>query len=220
MALEFFLFGGSPFAWRVHLVLEYKGLSYNAKFLSLGRGEHKSPEFLKLNPRGRVPVLRDGDIVLCESVAIIAYLDEICPTPPLFGASSAETAHIWQRVQEIENYARNPFLRMAIDIFNGEIEHKQSEAGELLILCIEQLDWIEGILSKSYWIAGETLTAADFVFYPVLMIFMRAIARDEVEISDFKPDSFSKKWPACKGWMAQVEQISGYENTYPPHWRN
>ena len=60
MALELYWGSGSPFAWRVMLSLEVKRLSYESKLLEFSKGEHKSAGFLKLNPRGKVPVLKDG----------------------------------------------------------------------------------------------------------------------------------------------------------------
>jgi glutathione S-transferase len=55
------------------------------------QAESKTPEYLALNPRGEVPVLTDGDVVVHESIAIVAYLEGEFPEPALFGATSAET---------------------------------------------------------------------------------------------------------------------------------
>ena len=67
---------GSPYAWRVQLALEAKGLSYDRKVLSFSAGDTRKPEFVALNPRHRVPTIVDGDFVLYESNAIVEYLDE------------------------------------------------------------------------------------------------------------------------------------------------
>ncbi len=76
MALELYWGSGSPFAWRVMLMLELKGLAYQSTLLEFSKGDHKAARFLKLNPRGKVPVLKDDDFVLNESLAIMAYLDK------------------------------------------------------------------------------------------------------------------------------------------------
>ena len=73
MALEVFWGSGSPFAWRVLLALEVKRLTYQSTLLQFSKGEHKATEFLKLNPRGKVPVLKDDGFVLNESVAIMGF---------------------------------------------------------------------------------------------------------------------------------------------------
>jgi len=218
MACEFYWISGSPLAWRVHLALEYKGVPYRSFRLNASEGEHLTPEFLELNPRGRVPVLRDGATVIYESVAVLAYLELLQPEPRLFGSSHAETGHIWQRVQEIENYARNPFLHVSIAILSGEIEEKQDAIRELLDLCREQLDWIENILTNSQWISGEAISAADLVLYPVLMIYLRAIGNPAAEKHGFATSDFTNQWPATAQWAKEIEKLPGYSQTYPPHW--
>ena len=70
---------GSPYSWRVLLALEHKGLAYNSHLLQLAMQEHKAPHMLALNPRGRVPTLKDGDYVVFESLAILYYLDRKQP---------------------------------------------------------------------------------------------------------------------------------------------
>jgi glutathione S-transferase len=56
MALEIFWGSGSPFSWRVLLGAEIKGLVYESRLLDFSKGHLKAPEFLQMNPRGRVPV--------------------------------------------------------------------------------------------------------------------------------------------------------------------
>ena len=75
MALTLYWGSGSPFSWRVLLALEHKGLPYESQLLHFDKQEHQSPQMLKMNPRGRVPVLKDGDYVVFESVAVLYYLD-------------------------------------------------------------------------------------------------------------------------------------------------
>ena len=57
------------------LALEVKQLKYISRLLEASKGEVKASEYLKLNPRGTVPTIKDGDIVVRESLAIMAYLD-------------------------------------------------------------------------------------------------------------------------------------------------
>ena len=94
MALEVFWGSGSPFSWRVLLALEYKRVPYESRLLQFAKQEHKSPQMLRMNPRGRVPVLRDGDFVVFESLACLAYLDRKYPDPPLFGRTAEDAGTI------------------------------------------------------------------------------------------------------------------------------
>ncbi len=61
---------------RVRWMLQELGVDFEAVTVNLAAGEHRRPEFLKINPAGKVPVLVDGDFVLTESVAIVLYLAE------------------------------------------------------------------------------------------------------------------------------------------------
>src|ERR1700678_3145502 len=90
MALTLYWGSGSPFSWRILLALEHKGLHYESQLLHFDNQEHQSRQILKMNPRGRVPVLKDGDYVVFESVAILYYLDVRYPQVPIFGASPEE----------------------------------------------------------------------------------------------------------------------------------
>jgi glutathione S-transferase len=86
------------------LTLEVKGLAYESKLLEFSKGDHKTPAYLQLNPRGKVPTLKDGDFVIYESLAIMSYLDRKYPAKPLFGTTAEETGLIWQTISECESY--------------------------------------------------------------------------------------------------------------------
>jgi len=92
MALEIFWGSGSPFSWRVLLGAEIKGLAYESRLLEFSKGHMKTLEFLQMNPRGRVPVIRDDGFVLFESLPILEYLDAKSPEVPLFGEDEREGA--------------------------------------------------------------------------------------------------------------------------------
>jgi len=74
----------SSAAWRVRIALNLKGLDADRRFHHLRRGEHRSADYLALNPQGLLPALvLDDGAVLTQSLAICEYLDEIQPAPPL-----------------------------------------------------------------------------------------------------------------------------------------
>src|SRR5216684_7009504 len=72
-----------PFCQKVRVVLAEKDLEFEKLLVDLRKGEQKSPEFLKLNPYGKVPVLIDDDVVVYDSTIINEYLDEEYPNPQL-----------------------------------------------------------------------------------------------------------------------------------------
>lgn len=86
-------------AQKVRLVLAEKRLTWTSRHIDLRRGEHLTPEFLKINPRGLVPVLvHDGEVVV-ESTLICEYLDDVFPEPPLKPASPLRRARmrLWSK---------------------------------------------------------------------------------------------------------------------------
>ena len=84
----------SSAAYRVRIALNLKGLAHEHAFVDLGRGEQASAEYLAVNPQGLVPVLVDGEVVLTQSMAILEYLEERWPQPPLLPATPAERARV------------------------------------------------------------------------------------------------------------------------------
>src|SRR3989441_508925 len=104
MAIDIYWASGSPYAWRVLLALEYKHLRYTGHLLQFSKQEHKSPQMLALNPRGRVPVLKDGDYVCFESLAVLYYLDLKYPEPPIFGRTPEEAGTIMRVICEYQAY--------------------------------------------------------------------------------------------------------------------
>ena len=122
MQYEVYWGAGSPYSWRALLGLQIKGLEYKSKLLEFSRQEHKSPEILKMNPRGRLPVLKFGDVSVYESIAILAFIEGQHPDKPLFGSTVKETAKIWQRIFEIENYIVEPLNGIIRPIFFNEVK--------------------------------------------------------------------------------------------------
>ncbi len=84
----------SSASFRVRIGLGLKHLGVESVFVHLRRGEQKSPTHLAVNPQGLVPVLEDGDTVIAQSLAILEYLDEIHPDPPLLPKAPADRAHV------------------------------------------------------------------------------------------------------------------------------
>src|SRR5258705_13308681 len=104
MAIELYWGSGSPFAWRVMLTLEVKGLTYESKLLEFSKGEHKTPAYIQLNPRGKGPTLKDSEFVIYESIAIMAYLDRKYPDPPLLDKPAEEAGLIWRAICACGSY--------------------------------------------------------------------------------------------------------------------
>ena len=83
--MKLYTYFRSSASYRVRIALNLKGLPYETASVHLSRdgGEQHKPEYRGLNPQGLVPMLRDGAQMLTQSIAIIEYLDETHPQPPL-----------------------------------------------------------------------------------------------------------------------------------------
>jgi len=84
----------SSAAFRVRIALNLKGLSAERAFIHLRRNDQSAPAYLTLNPQGLVPALEDDGQVFTQSLAIIEYLDETHPEPPLLPGHPADRAWV------------------------------------------------------------------------------------------------------------------------------
>jgi maleylacetoacetate isomerase len=94
--MELFTYFRSSAAYRVRIALNLKGLQADYRYVHLVKdgGQQLKPEYLKLNPQGLVPALVDNGQVLTQSLAIIEYLDETHPEPPLLPKDAVGRARV------------------------------------------------------------------------------------------------------------------------------
>ena len=81
-------------AYRTRIALELKGLAYAQQGVDLRTGAQRSEAFVALNPQGMVPALEAGGAVLTQSPAILEWLEEVHPVPPLLPATPVDRAHV------------------------------------------------------------------------------------------------------------------------------
>ena len=81
---------------KVHMCLEEIGAQYEISRIDLLKGEQKNPDYLKLNPNGKVPTLKDGSFILWESNAILLYLAEKFPAIQLLPTDGHDRARVFQ----------------------------------------------------------------------------------------------------------------------------
>ncbi|HEY0767627.1 MAG TPA: glutathione S-transferase family protein [Steroidobacteraceae bacterium] len=220
MAIEVFWGSGSPFAWRVLLALEYKRLPYVSHLLQFSKQEHKSPQMLSLNPRGRVPVLKDGDYVCFESLAILYYLDLKYPQAPIFGRTPEEAGTIMRVICEYTAYIEPQVTSITSGVFSDKAaDLSADEITAAMHAVASEARTIEGRLSKSDWIVGDSCSAVDMVVFPGIQLLKRALERPQARALSSRFMPVEVNYPALGRWLARVAALPGYERTYPPHWR-
>jgi maleylacetoacetate isomerase len=84
----------SSAAFRVRIALNLKGLAYEPAFVHLAKGEHRKPEYAAVDPQGLLPALVDDGQVLSQSLAIMEYLEERHPRPPLLPKDAPGRARV------------------------------------------------------------------------------------------------------------------------------
>ncbi len=216
---KLYFISGSPPCWTVMLALEVKGLAYDQRRLSNTKGEQKDADFLKLNPRGQVPVLRQGNDIVCETLAILAYLDACNAAPPLFGKAPMETARIWQLIAECEGNLHPPVSDISRPLFRGKAQELADQIIEAAKIVRDELGLLETRLLSDPWLAGAELSAADLVIFPVVMQLTRAAAREDAAPLELAIDPLGTHFPNLGAWTKRIEQLPGFDNAYPPHWK-
>ena len=218
MAIELYWGSGSPFAWRVMLTLEVKGLAYESKLLEFSKGDNKTPDYLRLNPRGKVPTLKDGDFVLYESLAIMAYLDRKYPDPPLFGKTPEETGLIWRKLSECESYMVSAGDKVVRPIFFGKGLDKVDEIQQAAQTLRRELKTIDERMSTASWLVGGAISAADIGVFPFIQLLLRAARKDSAQPLNLGLLPLEKTFPNIARWVERIEALPNYQRTYPPHW--
>ena len=213
MALTFYAGSGSPYAWKVWLALEHKGIPYELKMLSFDKGDTKTPEFLAINPRAKVPAIVEDGVAVSESSVIVEYLEDRYPWKPLLPKDAAGRAtarriaaeadnYLSETVEELFNltlYAKKP---AAVNEISAAQEHALSEIAKL-----------EKALSADYLI-GE-ISIADFTAYPHVRLLQRVDER-----SPGKGIARNLLPPKVAAWVRRIEALPYYSKTIPPHWKS
>jgi glutathione S-transferase len=175
---------------------------------------------LRMNPRGRVPVLKDGAYVVFESLACLLYLDRKYPEPALFGRTPEEAGTIMRVICEFQAYAESYLMQIVYAAFVDGLDERAEEVTRAMHVVASEARTIEGRLSASDWLVGGHVSAADFVVFPGIMLLLRAMEKREAGDlrSRFLP--LETTHPAIARWIRRVEALPGYDRTYPPHWRD
>jgi glutathione S-transferase len=221
VSIEFFWGSGSPFSWRVMLALEWKRVPYESRRMEFSKGEHRSPEFLAVNPRGQVPAIRDGAFVLSESSALLAYLERKYPDPPLFGTTPEEHGLVAQALQECALYLDGPGEDFILPLYAGEASAREKEhqiRAALPRLHAELGRW-ERALAGGDWLVLAGPSAADLAVFSMVKSVLRAAGKPAAERFEARLLPFDGHYPRLAAWLGRIEALPGYDRTYPPHWR-
>jgi glutathione S-transferase len=191
---------GSPqsSAGRCFFALMEAGVEFETKRINFKEKEHKSAEFLEINPNGKVPVLVDGETVVWESMAINYY---ICDQykPELLGADAKERAHVQQWSIWGLGDLQAPFVEMLIEKFFVPAEKKNPEVNTNCMLKLDPLlKMLDSHLQQNDYLTGKNFTLAELNVVSVLDI----AGHIGVSLSDFSN---------IGAWLDRCHQRDSYQ---------
>jgi glutathione S-transferase len=214
MALTLYTVSGSVFGWRVQLTLAHKGVEHESRILSASKGELSAPEYLAINPHGKVPAIVDDGFALYESAAICEYLEERFPqTPRLFPSDLRQRALVRRAVGEVDTTLAVHGLVLTRNLY-----FKSPEAWDLDAIeaarqgIVSEIARLERSIAGNFLVGAE-LTAADFACYP-FFAHMRRYERKKPDLA-----LHAQLGPKLSAWLKRIETLPYFDTTYPAHWR-
>ncbi len=165
----------SPNPQKISFALLELGLECEFVPVDLGKREQRRPEFLALNPFGRVPVLVDGDLTLWDSHAILAYLGD--KTGKLWPTSAAGRADALRWLFFLSGHISPSatdlaFNRIATKLLGIPGDQDAIARGEKALPGV--ISVVEGQLAKGKWMLGNDFTLVDCAYCPVLNVIDKA----------------------------------------------
>ncbi|MFI5400197.1 MAG: glutathione S-transferase family protein [SAR324 cluster bacterium] len=183
------------------------GIDLELVNVDLGKGDQRKPEFLAINPMGRVPVLDDSGFILWESHAIMAYLADKKPGNTLYPAAAQPRADVNRWLFWAANHwgpavAALVFENLLKARFNlGPPEPVQVKRQEDFVRTFGGV--LDGHLAKRQWVCGSAVTLADMALAASLMNAGPA----KIPVQSFAH---------VQTWLARVKGLDAWKQTEPP----
>jgi glutathione S-transferase len=149
---------------RARWMLQELGEEFEAVTVNLVAGDHRRPQFLKINPAGRVPVLVDGDLTITESVAIVLYLAERDPQRRFLPRDVALRSQVYRWLMFAATELEQPLWRVAR---HTALYPEEMRLPAELPLARQDFAEMAAVLARHMkdrqFVVGDTVTAADFI---------------------------------------------------------
>ncbi len=179
--------------YKVRLLLSMLGLDYTAIRTDTRQGESQTDDFKRLNPRGQIPVLLDGETLLWDSMAILVYLARRYGDERWLPSDALGEARVMQWLAVSENELLYGLARArATRLFNGPFDlaqcHRDATPG---------LQAMERRLAEHEWLAADHPSIADLACYP----YVSLAGEGECSLDPY---------PAVTAWLGRVEALPGW----------
>ena len=197
---------GSTNARRARLTAAVLGIDLDEILVDLGKGEHKRPEYLALNPNGAVPTLVDGDFVLTESRAIMQYLASKRPESGLFPNDEKARLQVtrWQfwDAAHFSPATGSVFFEKVLKRLFGFGEPDAAKIAEALANHRRFMGVLDGHLANRTYVVGDALTLADLSLATSLM-YEKML---ELPVAEF---------PNVEAWLGRITALEAWKKTDP-----
>lgn len=179
---------------RVQLFLSLLGLPFEFIAIDMRKGENRTPEYLAMNPLGEVPVLRDGEVVLADSTAILVYLalkydasGKWLPREPLAAAKVQQwLSHASGKI------AYGPCAARLVTQFGAPLDHERAKA-----IAARLFDVLDPELAGRSFVLGEQVSIADIAAFSYI---------EHAPEGDVPLDAY----PNIRAWLARVRALPGF----------
>lgn len=219
--ITFHSMADSAYLWTAMQIADEKGVDYELVPLVLG-----SPEHLRLQPFGKMPVLQHGGVVLYETLAIAHYIDSAFDGPPLQPGVALAQAETLRWVSIVNAYVftvMNRFVKERVVRpawgFEPDIDFLRSARGPLML----QMRLIGEAVRSGGYLVGDQLTIADCFLLPHLLFFSqtpegKALLHESADVAGWL--SRMTQRPSYAGGVMRpaFEAFSGYQVSEPTLW--
>lgn len=179
--------------YKIRLLLSMLGADYQRVEVDILNGGSQDPDFLRLNPRGQIPVLVDGETVIWDSMAILVYLARRFGAESWFPSETVAMARVMQWLAVAENELLYGLARArAVKRLQRPFDLAQCQKDGMAGLAV-----LEQQLTHNHWLAADHATIADIACYPYVSL------AEEGEIS-------LTPYPAVGSWLKRVEALPGW----------
>jgi glutathione S-transferase len=193
----------SIFPRRVRIAIREKGIACDEVVVDLPGGALKTPEFRRLNPFGQVPVLEDDGLVLYESIAILEYLEERHPTPPLMPSGDPVVrARTRQLMLAAGDYLTPPFHRWLAQFFTPESSWDRADQARAADEIAAHLDVLEGVLGDGRAHLTGAFSLADVCYAPFVC-----------ELATARLERLVDARPRVRAWIERLQARDSIRTT-------
>lgn len=206
--MQLFTYHASSASYRVRIALEWKGLAREDVFVDIGAGAHLEEAYRRRNPNARVPYLVDGHVRTGQALAILEYLEEAHPEPPLLPRDAAGRARVRELallvvadVQPLQNTGPIRFLSEELGLSGEAVLRWYRHWVSRGLAAVEAL--LAGHRATGVFCHGDAPTLADVCLVPQLVNWTR------------KGGGTLDAWPTLARVFAACQELEAFRRADP-----